>query len=147
LVVGARQAPEGAALFERLERLAGHPGFSLVGLGVDRGGVWEPVYVHTKVAIIDDVWATIGSSNICNRSFFGDTELNASFWHAETARRFRVDLLSAHHGDDLASVSMADALDVLVMRADENRARKANDKPIPGHMIALDAAVWGVEPD
>jgi phosphatidylserine/phosphatidylglycerophosphate/cardiolipin synthase-like enzyme len=145
LVAQARQTPRGAALFEQLERLAEHPGFSFVGLGVDRAGICEPVYVHTKVAIIDDAWATIGSSNIWNRSFFGDTELNVSFWHAETARLFRVDLLSAHHGDDLRSVSMVEALDALAMRADENRARKAAGEPIEGHVIALDAAVWAVE--
>jgi phosphatidylserine/phosphatidylglycerophosphate/cardiolipin synthase-like enzyme len=147
LVARARQAPQGTALFERLERLAKHPHFSFVGLAVDRGGVPEPVYVHTKVAIIDDVWATIGSSNIWNRSFFGDTELNASFWHAETVRRFRSDLLSAHHGDDLTSVSMVEALDALAMRADENRARQTAGEPIKGHAITLDAAVWGVEVD
>ncbi len=147
LVAQARQSAQGAALFDQLEGLAEHPGFSFVGLGVDRAGICEPVYVHTKVAIIDDVWATIGSSNIWNRSFFGDTELNASFWHAETARRFRVDLLSAHYGDDLAFGSMVDALDALAMRADENRACQAKGESILGHAIALDATVWGVESD
>ena len=147
LVSQARQASQGASLFERLERLVEHPSFSFIGLAVDRGGVCEPVYVHTKVAIIDDSWATIGSSNIWNRSFFGDTELNASFWHAETARRFRVDLLSAHHGGDCSSFSMSDALDALAMRADENRARQAAGRPIQGHAIALDAAAWGVVSD
>ena len=145
LVVEARRSPSGAALFERLERLGEDPNFSFVGLAVDRGGVCEPVYVHTKVAIIDDVWATIGSSNIWNRSFFGDTELNASFWHAETARRFRVDLLSAYHGEDLSSGSMADAIDSLAMRAEENRGRRDAGEPIQGHLVGLDAAAWGTE--
>jgi cardiolipin synthase len=146
LVAQAREAPQGAALFERLVRLAEDPSFSFVGLAVDRGGFCEPVYVHTKVAIIDDVWATIGSSNIWNRSFFGDTELNASFWHAETARRFRVELLSAHNGDDLSSVSMTAALDALAKRAGENYARQVKGESIRGHVIELDAATWGVEP-
>ncbi len=112
---------------------------------MDRGAVCEPVYVHTKLAIIDDVWATIGSANICNRSFFGDTELNASFWHAETTRRLRVDLLSAHHGGDLSTLSMADALDALALRAEENRARQRRSEPIEGHALAIDAASWGTE--
>lgn len=145
LVTAARRAPKGARLFEQLARLAEHPRFSLVGLAVDRGAVCEPVYVHTKLAIIDDVWATIGSANICNRSFFGDTELNASFWHAGTTRRLRVDLLSAHHGGDLSTLSMADALDALALRAEENRARQRRSEPIEGHALAIDAASWGAE--
>lgn len=147
LVARVRQTKQGGPLFDRLEALAAHPRFSFVGLGVDRGGVFESVYVHTKIAIIDDVWATIGSSNIWSRSFFGDTELNASFWDPETARQFRTDLLSAHHGDDLSALSMVEALDALAARADQNGTRRASGESIQGHTIALNAAAWGADSD
>ena len=142
LVVLARKSPRGASQFARLARLAAHPEFAFTGLAVQRGAAPEPVYVHSKVAIVDDTWATIGSTNIANRSFFGDTELNVSFWHAETVRRFRVDLLSAHHGGDLDSLSMADALAAVAARAQQNRRRGARGEPIQGHVSVLDAETW-----
>jgi phosphatidylserine/phosphatidylglycerophosphate/cardiolipin synthase-like enzyme len=37
-----------------------------------------PVYVHAKVCIVDDVWATIGSDNFNRRSWTNDSELTAA---------------------------------------------------------------------
>ncbi|MGW6688116.1 phospholipase D family protein [Streptomyces sp. NPDC054961] len=37
-----------------------------------------PVYVHAKVCVVDDVWATIGSDNINLRSWTHDSELNCA---------------------------------------------------------------------
>ena len=37
-----------------------------------------PVYVHAKVCIVDDVWATIGSDNFNRRSWTHDSELSAA---------------------------------------------------------------------
>ncbi len=36
-------------------------------------------YVHSKLMIVDDVWLTVGSANLTNRSMGFDTELHASF--------------------------------------------------------------------
>jgi hypothetical protein len=38
----------------------------------------SPVYVHSKTMIVDDVWMTVGSTNINYRSTTYDFELNAS---------------------------------------------------------------------
>ncbi|MEV6211379.1 phospholipase D family protein [Kitasatospora sp. NPDC051914] len=37
-----------------------------------------PVYVHAKVCIVDDVWASVGSDNINLRSWTHDSELNCA---------------------------------------------------------------------
>jgi phosphatidylserine/phosphatidylglycerophosphate/cardiolipin synthase-like enzyme len=37
-----------------------------------------PVYVHAKVCIVDDTWATIGSDNFNRRSWTNDSELTAA---------------------------------------------------------------------
>jgi phosphatidylserine/phosphatidylglycerophosphate/cardiolipin synthase-like enzyme len=37
-----------------------------------------PVYVHAKVCIVDDTWATIGSDNFNRRSWTHDSELSAA---------------------------------------------------------------------
>jgi phosphatidylserine/phosphatidylglycerophosphate/cardiolipin synthase-like enzyme len=37
-----------------------------------------PVYVHAKICIVDDTWATIGSDNFNRRSWTHDSELTAA---------------------------------------------------------------------
>ncbi|MCL3862977.1 phosphatidylserine/phosphatidylglycerophosphate/cardiolipin synthase family protein [Actinotalea sp. K2] len=38
----------------------------------------NPVYVHSKVCVVDDVWATVGSDNFNRRSWTHDSELTAA---------------------------------------------------------------------
>lgn len=38
----------------------------------------HPVYVHAKVCVVDDVWATVGSDNFNRRSWTHDSELTAA---------------------------------------------------------------------
>lgn len=38
----------------------------------------EPVYVHAKVCVVDDVWASVGSDNFNRRSWTHDSELTAA---------------------------------------------------------------------
>ena len=37
-----------------------------------------PIYVHAKVCVIDDVWATVGSDNLNRRSWSHDSELSCA---------------------------------------------------------------------
>ena len=37
-----------------------------------------PVYVHAKVCVVDDVWASVGSDNVNRRSWTHDSELSAA---------------------------------------------------------------------
>lgn len=144
LVREARRAPTLALTFARLARFSRYKRFTLAGLAASRGnGVYGEIYVHTKAAIVDDVWATIGSTNIANRSFFGDTELNVSFWHHESVRSFRVDLLSAHQAVDTSRLEFAAAVRDFRKQADENRHRREKGEPLVGFAYALDPKTWG----
>jgi len=60
-----------------------------------------PVYVHAKVCVIDDTWASIGSDNFNRRSWTHDSELSAVVLdRAEDgdgyARRLRLTLAAEH---------------------------------------------------
>ena len=66
-----------------------------------RGAGW-PVYVHAKVVVIDDWYATIGSDNINRRSWSHDSELAALVVdesgtdHSPFARSLRLRLAAEH---------------------------------------------------
>jgi phosphatidylserine/phosphatidylglycerophosphate/cardiolipin synthase-like enzyme len=49
-------------------------------------------YVHSKIMIIDDVFATIGSANGNRRSFELDTEANVSWYEGASVKKLREDL-------------------------------------------------------
>jgi phosphatidylserine/phosphatidylglycerophosphate/cardiolipin synthase-like enzyme len=84
--------------------------------GGDRVGVYDlenhagtPVYVHAKVCVVDDVWATVGSDNVNLRSWTYDSELSCAVLDDEEdprppaggrvfARRLRL-MLAAEHLD------------------------------------------------
>jgi phosphatidylserine/phosphatidylglycerophosphate/cardiolipin synthase-like enzyme len=56
----------------------------------------DPIYVHAKVAVIDDAWLTIGSANLNEHSLFNDTEMNIVTHDPALARETRLRLWSEH---------------------------------------------------
>jgi cardiolipin synthase len=86
-VYAARQDPSRRALFEGLEALGRRPNFRLAGI---------PAYVHAKLMIVDESWATIGSCNLHRYSMGGHSEMNASIWDAAVARDLRETLRRKH---------------------------------------------------
>ncbi|HEU5215639.1 MAG TPA: phosphatidylserine/phosphatidylglycerophosphate/cardiolipin synthase family protein [Gaiellaceae bacterium] len=56
----------------------------------------NPVYVHSKAAVIDDAWLTIGSANLNEHSLFNDTEANVVVRDPALAREVRLRLWEEH---------------------------------------------------
>ncbi len=46
-----------------------------------------PVYVHAKVCVVDDVWASVGSDNVNRRSWTHDSELSCAVFDEERDER------------------------------------------------------------
>jgi phosphatidylserine/phosphatidylglycerophosphate/cardiolipin synthase-like enzyme len=77
---------------------------------------YKPVYVHAKVAIVDDLWCTVGSANLNDRGLEGDTELNVQAVSGELARSLRLRLWAEHLGvsqDAFALLPPHDVIDTL----------------------------------
>jgi phosphatidylserine/phosphatidylglycerophosphate/cardiolipin synthase-like enzyme len=63
-----------------------------------------PVYVHAKVCVVDDTWASVGSDNFNLRSWTNDSEVSAAVYDHDYARSLRLRLADEHldgAGEDL----------------------------------------------
>jgi len=111
-----------------------------------------PVYVHAKVCVIDDVWASVGSDNVNRRSWTHDSELSCAVLDEQLddreprsvdafgdgARRFARDLrleLAREHldraeGDDADLVDPVAAFETFA--ASEQRLQAWHDTGRPG---------------
>jgi phosphatidylserine/phosphatidylglycerophosphate/cardiolipin synthase-like enzyme len=98
----------------------------------------DPLYVHAKVAIVDDRWLIVGSANINAHSFFNDTEMCVATDDAALARDTRVRLWAEHlemSADDVASASAVDLVDSRWRPiANEQLERMRSDAP-PTHRL------------
>ena len=76
---------------------------AVYGLENDEG---TPIYVHAKVCLIDDTWASIGSDNFNRRSWTHDSELSAVVIDTEEeyARRLRLTLVAEHLDRDVGDL-------------------------------------------
>jgi phosphatidylserine/phosphatidylglycerophosphate/cardiolipin synthase-like enzyme len=69
------------------------------------GQVSDPVYIHAKVAVVDDVWLTIGSANLNEHSLFNDTEMNIVCCDADLVRQTRLRLWAEHLELEVAEIT------------------------------------------
>lgn len=112
-----------------------------------------PVYVHSKICIVDDVWASVGSDNFNRRSWTYDSEIACAVQDERTARdggpaprdafplRLRRELVGEHLGipaeevpDDPdalwdAMAACADALDAWFGGAPVTDTRRRMPRP------------------
>lgn len=122
--------------------------------GGDRLEVYElentegvPIYVHSKVCVVDDVWASVGSANLNRRSWTYDSELTAAVvdesesgtggFAAGLRRRLWREHLCRAEGDDADLVDAVEGSAVLrkaATKLDEwHSAGRAELRP-PGHL-------------
>jgi phosphatidylserine/phosphatidylglycerophosphate/cardiolipin synthase-like enzyme len=141
----ARQDPQHKPLFDSLAALDRFENFALVGIAaLDTKGRRGNIYVHSKIMLVDDAWATIGSCNLHSYSLSGNTEMNASFWDPQVVRALRCQLLAEHLDRDTAGSDDRAAFCLYRVVARENqRRREANDQKWEGLAFSLDPTTYG----
>jgi len=91
---------------------------------------YEEIYIHSKVAIVDDAAFTIGSANLNLRSMAFDSELNVLSEAKDVAYQLRVDLFTqcAGNAGPMQFANMASTFDLWKQHIAQNarlmRARK-----------------------
>ncbi len=121
-LAGANRTPQLLGRERALRRLLEAAPGRVAAYGLENHA-GTPVYVHAKICIVDDIWASTGSDNFSRRSWTHDSELTAVVLDEAYARDLRL-TLAAEHLDRLADVAdaglhetMADCLDPVAMFA------------------------------
>jgi phosphatidylserine/phosphatidylglycerophosphate/cardiolipin synthase-like enzyme len=114
----------------------------MAGRGLDGGR--KPVYVHSKLILVDDEWASVGSCNLHRYSLLGNGELNAAYRDPASVRAMRVALFQEHLGVSTSALGDMEALLLFRRIALLNRMRhESNDPEWQGMVFALDVATYG----
>ena len=139
-----RQAAEHRRTFELIAACGEHTNFTLAGLaGPIPDGSRANVYVHGKLMLVDDAFATIGSTNFAERSFRNQTEMNVSYRDAAAVKALRCDLFDEHLARDTSALDAVGALRLFAATARANGQRRvAGDAAWQGLAFTLDAATY-----
>jgi cardiolipin synthase len=142
----ARQRLDNQSFFEQLAALGQRERFTMVGMASSTpNGTRRTIYVHDKVMLIDDAFATIGSCNISARSFFSHTEMNASIYDPVMVQALRRELLSEHLHLDTGALDDAAALRLYAETARANACRRQCGDPVwQGIAFALEPASYAI---
>lgn len=104
---------------------------------------YRSVYVHAKVAIIDDEWLTVGSANLNNRGLVTDSEINALVHEPQLACDLRVKLWAEHLNLPVEQVAQADPIKMIDGEWRERAA--ANQKIMHEKENPLPSAIYPFE--
>lgn len=136
--------PRRRAFLKARAELGAFDHFLLAGIaGLGSDGRRKPIYVHSKLMLIDDEWATVGSCNLHRFSLFGNCEMNAAFAEHDTVRRFRSLLFREHLDEDTSDIDARAALQLFRKIARRNRKKMdAGDDDWQGLAFELDVATY-----
>ena len=130
---------DGQASLKPLGGLGIFDNFMLAGLaGIGADDRRKSIHIHSKLMLIDDEWATVGSCNLHRFSLFGNGEMNAAFSDPGTVRAFRCELLQEHLDRDTSGMDDRSALRLFREIARRNlRKLEAGDHAWQGLAFAV----------
>jgi phosphatidylserine/phosphatidylglycerophosphate/cardiolipin synthase-like enzyme len=127
-------------LAELIEADAGAGRLLACSLYARSGHRSAPVYVHAKLAVVDDRWLTLGSANLNEHSLFNDTELNLVTHDPRVAREVRLLLWSEHLERPVDAIT-GDTTEVVESAwkpiSREQRARQERHAPLTHRLVEL----------
>lgn len=88
---GALSGPPSRLAQARAMAILQREGEKRVGFYDVQNDSGAPIYVHAKVCVIDDVWATVGSDNLNRRSWTHDSEISCAVIDSELDVRMPLD--------------------------------------------------------
>jgi phospholipase D1/2 len=96
------------------------------GLDANNKMAYREVYIHSKLMLIDDVFVTVGSANISQRSMSVDSEINIAATGHATVSELRERVFSLHSGENVLGSSnreeIVDVFDDWEKQMNKNRA-------------------------
>ena len=100
---------------------------------------YEEIYIHAKVAIVDDAAFTIGSANLNLRSMAIDSELNVLSQAKDVAYKLRCDLFTQCFGAPGPGqfADMQNTFKDWQDRMEENAQAMKGNKPLVGQIVAF----------
>jgi cardiolipin synthase len=124
--------------------LGTYQNFMLAGIaGVGADGHRKTIYVHSKLMLVDDEWATVGSCNLHHFSLFGNSEINAAFAEPDTVRAFRSALFREHLDQDTSGLDDLGAFHLFRTIASANRKKfEGGDDAWQGLAFELNLATY-----
>jgi cardiolipin synthase A/B len=90
---------------QRLVRLASRRMYRELLVGGIRLFEYRPAMIHVKALMVDDVWAVMGTTNVDNRSFEHNDEINVAFREPAVVTRLRRDFESDLAASDEITLS------------------------------------------
>eukprot|EP00002_Diphylleia_rotans_P011635 TRINITY_DN2293_c0_g1_i12.p1 TRINITY_DN2293_c0_g1~~TRINITY_DN2293_c0_g1_i12.p1 ORF type:complete len:668 (+),score=109.92 TRINITY_DN2293_c0_g1_i12:987-2990(+) len=98
----------------------------------------KPIYVHSKLWIVDDDYIEIGSANTDNLSYYRSSEVNVTIQNPRLARMTRVSLMKEHLDSrftPIMEVDFAPAFDAFRKVADANRQSTTRSGVLVGRPV------------
>jgi phosphatidylserine/phosphatidylglycerophosphate/cardiolipin synthase-like enzyme len=116
---------------------AGAGRFLATTISARTGELVGPLYVHAKIAIVDDCWLTIGSANLNEHSFFNDSEMNLIVCDPELARETRLRLWAEHleRGVEDVSGPPAEVIDTIFQPVAKEQLERARRRDPRSHHL------------
>jgi cardiolipin synthase len=125
--------------------LSRHENFMLCGLAAsDANGEKAPVYVHSKLMIVDGEFATVGSCNLHHYSLHGNGELNVAVHDSDTASTIMGELFREHIARDVSNPNDLEAVELFKAIAQRNRLQHERGEPgWQGLAFSMDMSTYG----
>eukprot|EP01119_Soliformovum_irregulare_P018865 TRINITY_DN5871_c0_g1_i2.p1 TRINITY_DN5871_c0_g1~~TRINITY_DN5871_c0_g1_i2.p1 ORF type:complete len:541 (+),score=138.32 TRINITY_DN5871_c0_g1_i2:1159-2781(+) len=100
----------------------------------------KPIYVHTKLVVVDDEVMLTGSANMDNMSFFYSSELSVTIRNSPVAREARTRLIREHLGSHFQlemSQNFEMSMDVFEELATKNHVILGKDGKLVGRPVSM----------